>query len=207
MIRIRASGEIVTPKAWRALHPNVAFPAVITQTVADSFGADLVTLGTYPNAGEFQLVEPGDVEQIEGVWTQTWTVSDISVEDARATLRQRVAAERLRREQLGVAYTFSGDVPGVVQTRDDTDTRNIQGVVTTALILQAQGVTDPVLSFRDAQNVEHPLTPSQAIALGMTVSSAVKALYSAKWAHDAAIELLPDTAACAAYDTDAGWPP
>ncbi|WP_420465629.1 DUF4376 domain-containing protein [Panacagrimonas sp.] len=206
MIRIRSSGAVVSPREFRLMHEPIIIPPVVSQADAEMFGADVIAPTPSPDPGLFAVVESGEPEQIEGIWTQTWTITPILVEQARAILHEQVAAERLRLERLGVPYVFPVDVAGTIQTRDDTDTRNIQGVVTTAMILQAQGVTDPVLEFRTADNVNHALTPSQAIAMGMAVSAHVNALYSAKWTHDAAIEQLADTVACAAYDTTTGWP-
>lgn len=206
MFRIRSSGAFVEDDEFIAQHPNVTFGRVFGPDDAEKLGADPVMPSVPPPATEFERVEEGEPEEVAEVWTQTWTVTPIPLEDARAILHRRIAAERTQRERLGVPYVFPPAVAGTIQTRDETDTRNIQGVVTTAMILQTQGITDPVLEFRDADNVNHALTPSQAIAMGMAVSAHVNALYSAKWTHDAAIEQLADTAACAAYDIEAGWP-
>lgn len=126
----------------------------------------------------------------DGVW-----VSDddeavqaiIDAYDPRPEIRLLVDAERKRREALGCVVQFP-DGLGTVQTRDPDDYRNINGMVTAALVLSAQGVTDPVLPFRDAEDSTHMLTPTEMIAVGMAVQQRVGALYGASWAIKQFIE-------------------
>lgn len=128
---------------------------------------------------------------------------------AKAEKRKSVTQERMRRESLGVPYTFT-DGQGVIQTRDAIDYRNISGHTTGALLLQAQGVTEPVIPFRDAEDVTHMLTPAQMIALGAAVLNHGTALYMRMWqikdSIDAVAPGVGDLAALEAIDITAGWP-
>lgn len=121
----------------------------------------------------------------------------------RADLLAQVAAKRIAVQQTGLSYAFPDGQTGAIQTRNEQDTGIINGLVTAALVLQAQGVTEPALSFRDEQNTTHAMTPAQMIAMGMAASQFVSATYAAKWAHDTALAQWDGSAP---YDITTGWP-
>lgn len=116
----------------------------------------------------------------------------------RAELLAKVAAERIRRQALGVAYVFPDGQAGTIQTRHEQDLVNINGLATRALM--APGATFP---FRDEENRTHAMSAEQVAALAVAASDYVGALYAAKWAHDSAIAKWDGTAP---YDTTAFWP-
>lgn len=121
----------------------------------------------------------------------------------RAEQHAAVASLRLAKQQSGTSYLFPDGITGGIQLRDQQDIANVNGRVTAALILQAQGITDPILGFRDEHNVTHQMTPAQIIAMGMAVSQYIDATYAAKWQHDEAIETWDGTAP---YDLERFWP-
>jgi hypothetical protein len=121
----------------------------------------------------------------------------------RAALLARVAEMRGDMQRAGMAYVFPDGQAGTIQLRDQQDIANVTGQTTAALVLQAQGVTEPVLSFRDEQNETHAMTPAQMIGMGMAVSAFITATYAAKWAHDNAIAQWNGAAP---YDIATGWP-
>lgn len=121
----------------------------------------------------------------------------------RKALLKACADKRFAVQQAGKSYLFPDGATGTIQTRNETDLININGQVTAALVLQAQGVAAPALEFRDEQNATHAMTPAQMIAMGMAASQFVSATYSAKWAHDAAIAEWDGESE---YDLAAGWP-
>ena len=127
-----------------------------------------------------------------------------SVEELKTRLKARNLAKRLSMQAAGVAYTFP-DGTGTVQTRNDTDIASINAVATAGIALAGQGVTDPVLKFRDTENVTHPLTPAQAVTFGLAVTDAISALYETKWTVDEQIDALTTVAECEAFDVDAEW--
>jgi hypothetical protein len=122
---------------------------------------------------------------------------------SRADLSATIKVERERRQQAGLSYLFPDGATGTIQTRDEQDLLNINGQVTAALVLSAQGYTAPMLAFRDSENVTHAMTPAQMIAMGMAASQFVSATYAAKWAHDEAIKQWDGIAA---YNVATGWP-
>lgn len=143
-------------------------------------------------------------EEGEQIFVPRFSADAVTVEACRAALRAEISAKRKQLEQLGVTFEFPDGV-GVIQTRDDTDVRNVQGNTTAATVLKLQGVTEAALTFRTEDNVNHALTPSEAIAMGMAVAARVQELYAFKWAHDEAIEMLETVEVCEAYDIEQGW--
>lgn len=116
--------------------------------------------------------------------------------------------QRLFVQSQGVNYTFP-DSTGTIQTRDPNqypDIANINGQATAALILQAQGITTAVMFFRDLQNVTHPLTPTQTIAMAMAVNKWVGDLYTYKWNMVSQIQALTTIETAQAFDVTQGWP-
>lgn len=202
--RIRNTGDVKTEAEFRAAYPNTSIPRPITDQIANGLGADVVVEAERPATTEFATFAAGPVEQIEGVWTQTWVSTPVGIAAARDVLKAQNLAKRLSLQAAGIAYTFP-DGAGTVQTRNDTDVGNINAVATAGVALAGQGVTDPVLKFRDTENVTHPLTPSQAVAFGLAISDAISGLYETKWTIDGQIDALTTVAECEAFDVDAEW--
>ena len=134
----------------------------------------------------------------------TYPAIDIPLSELQASLREQNATKRNALEAAGVAYTFPDD-DGTAQTRDARDMLNIQGIVSKAQLLQAQGNTDPVIAFRDAENVTHMMTATQAIEFGETVADTISGLYQTKWAIELDIDALADREAALAFDVDSAW--
>ncbi len=75
MIRVRETGMVVSAQEFKRAHPNVAFPADITQDIADAFGGDVVVPTAKPTtASFFERVVPVVPVQVNGVWKQAWRV-------------------------------------------------------------------------------------------------------------------------------------
>lgn len=145
-----------------------------------------------------QLTPSGDLVDFEA-----GPISLEALKLQRTMLLAEVAREREARQVKGKKYAFPDGQLGTIQTRDDRDLVNINGRVTAALVLQAQAVADPVLSFRDEENVTHVMTPVQMVAMGMAASAFVSETYTAKWAHDTAIAAWDGAQP---YDISSGWP-
>jgi len=89
---------------------------------------------------------------------------------------------RLRNEAKGLQYSFPpSDTPDIIQLRYEQDFRNINGLVSAAIVLSGQGVTDPVFQFRADSNTSYNMTPAQVIAMGTAVSTRVSNLYEIAW--------------------------
>lgn len=87
---------------------------------------------------------------------------------------------RIQLEKDGCPFVF-GETGDIVQTRDERDFININGVVTNAMLFKSAGVTDAVILFRAQSDTNYQLTPDQAIALGVAVAARSVHLYSIKW--------------------------
>ena len=119
--------------------------------------------------------------------------------DALAAQKEVVNAERERRiaEGATVTVTGAGDIP--VQGRD-VDVRNLQGLGLAALARVSAGDTATITTFRDADNVDHELTPPQVLELVQRAAGVVEAIITASWAIKA-MDPLPGNVA-----DDALWP-
>ena len=162
------------------------------------------------NPARFALVEAAPYYDSDADAVFNATLSARTLEDRRADLRGAVNAERDRRWRgaVDVVFADSGSDPVTVpvDTRDDTDLRNIQAVTTTAQILAANPAA--TIDFRGADDVTYNLTPTQIITLGLTVSAHVNGFYAAAW------DLKDLIAAAASHDdldaidpvADQHWP-
>ncbi|MEQ1938628.1 hypothetical protein ABMA46_10260 [Mesorhizobium sp. CN5-321] len=110
-----------------------------------------------------------------------------------------VNAERERRIAAGatVTVTAAGAIP--VQGRD-VDVRNLQGLGLAALARVSAGDTTTMTTFRDADNVDHDLTPPQVLELVQRAAGVVEAIITASWAIKAMDPLPADVT------DDALWP-
>lgn len=138
-----------------------------------------------------------------------------SAEVVAGELLDRVEFERDKRVAAGVSYTFPDGVSGTIQTRDEKDFRNINGVAARGLALVVRADVETTLIFRDKENVDHALTGDQAVALGEAVHARVEDIYKVAWSHKTAIQAIlgDDTlaeaekrAALSGYDLTIGWP-
>ena len=118
---------------------------------------------------------------------------------ALSSRRAAITAERDRRLHNGVVIpvTGYGDIP--LQGRPN-DQINLIALADTARDLIAAGITDPVIPFRDADNVMHMLTPAQMAELAVKGKQAASLIYAAAWT-------LKDMAAPRVdFDDDQYWP-
>lgn len=100
---------------------------------------------------------------------------------ALAALHAEINDERDRRINAGVTVSVTGygDIP--VQGREE-DRINTLALKDTARDLIAAGITDPIVPFRDADNVLHLLTPAQTAELADKGKTAAAAIYQVAWA-------------------------
>lgn len=105
----------------------------------------------------------------------------INLNAIRAKKKAQIDQWRIAAEQAGMSYEFPGGELDIVQLRDERDRTNITALVTNALILQGQGVTDPVLVFRAQSNTSYQMTPAQIIAMGAAVGVFGSQMYQTGW--------------------------
>lgn len=111
----------------------------------------------------------------------------------------QIDAERDRRIGLGVTVTVNNET-FLVQTRNEADFRNINGIASKGIVLQLQGDATTTVAFRDANNASHTLNGPGLIAMADQVAARVQAIYAAAWALKALDPIPVDFAA------DARWP-
>lgn len=128
-----------------------------------------------------------------------------SLTAAKARVSSEIDAARDQLIGAGLQYSFP-DTTGTIQLRKEADFRNVQGVASTGQALIMAGDTTTTISFRDEENVNHSLTGSQAVQLGLAVSGFVSAHYAAAWAHKDAVAELSTAADVQQYNYSINWP-
>jgi hypothetical protein len=114
--------------------------------------------------------------------------------EARAAKRKAVNAERQRRLIVG------GVINGVHVTGTDEDIRNLTSLTLAARMRLAAGDDETLTTYRDGDNVDHELTPSQLLEIWQVSSAYVSELYAASWALKA-MDPIPED-----YADDHHWP-
>lgn len=111
--RIQETGAVVTEHEFRELHPATSFPSVITEEMANDFGAEVVFEGPQPTATKYQVVYRDGVEQIEGKWYTKHAVADMDDEAKAAVDAATIASNKdTRNTKLSATdWTQLGDVP------------------------------------------------------------------------------------------------
>lgn len=140
-------------------------------------------------------------------WRAEWTVEDRPVEEVRAARMSEIDGLRDQMIARGAPIVI-GEAILTAQTRDERDFRNIQGLVTAAIVAQAAGST-ATMPFRDADDLVWDLVPAEVVLLGTQAMGWVQAHYQAAWAHKEALKALADAddiEGLGTYDVTAGWP-
>lgn len=195
------TSKILTVQEFKNEFPTTGFPAILTHDLITDRGYGVVLASPQPQVTDLQyVVRDGAEIDAKGNVVQKWKVVNRfetpeqeqeyiaqRLVDAKHAKKLVVDTERVRLEQAGASYTFPDEIVGTIQTRNADDIRNIQGVTTAALVLMSQGVTTPVIMFRDHEDVIHALTPEQAIAMGMFTQQFISNTY--QWAWDKKAEI------------------
>lgn len=107
--------------------------------------------------------------------------------------------ERDRRINAGTAVQIAGYGSVPLQGRDK-DQRNLLGLQAAAAMRLAAGDNATLTKFRDADNVDHMLTPSQIVELWSKGAAWISDTYDASW-DIKALDPIP-----ADYADDSRWP-
>jgi len=96
-IRIRSTGQVMYDGEFRALHPNVSMPQLLTAKLLDGYGADVVFEGAQASGGDrYQYSQADGVEQIDGKWYTKYILgpvfADTTVDGTTTTAAQNEAA-------------------------------------------------------------------------------------------------------------------
>ncbi|RJF94794.1 DUF4376 domain-containing protein [Oleomonas cavernae] len=124
----------------------------------------------------------------------------------RLALRAEVDVIRDSHIAAGVPVDLGGGLVFTVDTRNDTDFRNILGLTTFALLAITAQAENVLIPFRAADDLTRLLTPEQVIGLSQAVTMRVAALYAVAWEGKAAIDAADTHTALDLLDLDAGWP-
>lgn len=119
--RIRETGAVVTEHEFRGLHPTTSFPSVITEEMANDFGADVVFEGPQASPTRYQVAYRDGVEEIEGKWYTKYAVADMDDEAKAAVDAATIASNKATRNTKLSAtdWTQLGDVPLTAQCKAD----------------------------------------------------------------------------------------
>ena len=151
--------------------------------------------------GNPRTVIDGDPSEPETMAaTLEYTTQPISLEAAKAKLKERAKQCKFARMDGGVEFDLNGEIK-IAQT--DSESRSL---LMASYFKAVSGGLPNGRKWRFLDNSYPLLTTDQVIALGDTVDAMVKACFDQQELHDNAIELLPDVAACIAYECKAGYP-
>lgn len=192
--------EIVMPLTRWARRPD---PAVEGDVGEIAPGVTVVILvDRLPAALAPHDVTGADVEPLPA----GGLVEPPSIEGRRRILRAQVDALRAGAEAQGCLVDLGGGTAFLVDTRNETDFRNIAGLTSFAQVAIAADLPAVLIPFRGADDITRPLTPAQMIALSQAVILRIAGLYDAAWAHKAAIEAAETHTALDLLDFTTGWP-
>lgn len=83
----------ISENVFRSRHPDVSFPAELTDEVLADFGHAVLNYPAAPTATKGKKIVDGGVEQIDGKWFVKYVEADLSPEEAQAYANS-VRAER-----------------------------------------------------------------------------------------------------------------
>ena len=119
------------------------------------------------------------------------TVEPLLAAKQVAVKHAQISAERTRRIALGTMATVTGIGSFLVDTRDEVDFRNINGLTAKGIVLSMSGDTTTTVTFRDANNVDRVMNGAQLIEFGASIGNVVDVLYKKSWALKA-MDPIPD---------------
>lgn len=204
-VRIRATGEVVTEQAFRAMHPRTSFPRVLTTEIFHDFGADPVLEAPAPVVTQYQTaVRAGVVQDALGNWVQAWSVRDWSTEEINAFKAQakasKIAAIYAHRDKLVDEGGYKISVPGKGDRWFASDPRS----KVRQMGLQMMGASiPPGVVWRTLDGDKVTITAQIASLIFTAAAQQDMAIDAAAETHKAAVEASADPAS---YDFSAGWP-
>ncbi|PIE10056.1 MAG: hypothetical protein CSA72_10610 [Rhodobacterales bacterium] len=110
-----------------------------------------------------------------------------------------VNEERARRLAQGKSFTVSWQDDPIPMTGRPFDQRTILGLLQRATAYHVQGIDAALITYRDAANVIHHLTPAQFIELAQLGMNWVEAVMDVSWT-------MKDRGIPFDYDADPRWP-
>ncbi|BAQ02685.1 hypothetical protein AVU38_gp157 [Ralstonia phage RSL2] len=187
LVKIGAAGQPNTYPVYmgqvRLDNPNISFPDETDESYLNGLGYFVVQDVAAPTA---DVVSEGDPVFANGVWSQNWNARAYTADELANALSVRktgmleeIATKVTAAIEKGFSFAFT-DVAGHVQLRDG-DRANIASARIRAEALIAKGTTDPVMPFRDWENVTHMCTPTQIVSLSDAAYDAYLGFLGAGW--------------------------
>lgn len=122
----------------------------------------------------------------------------------RTIVREAITFKREEKEREGIPYQFP-DKPGTIQTGSDIDFRNLNSLMSIAILQNSMGETRPIFSFRDQENQDHNLTPLQMIQMCVYATQYISGLYQKSWAKKTEISNINTVKGLIDYNINTGW--
>lgn len=155
----------------------------------------------FPNVGCFCMGDPTVYSNV--IWQNGDPMpSKITLDGMALPFYQDLVCNNIdvkRNQVLTGGYTDAGSI---LWDTGQEDIQNLAGVCT----LIACGAITSSVTWRDANNVNHTLTPTELITLAGGMAVFTQTVYGVGWYHKANVNALTDVASVLAYDFSAGWP-
>ena len=147
-LRTQSNGAALTEREFRAVLRNVSLPKVLTQSDVEPLGYDIIQPTTPPAVTEYQLAVEGEPEEVDGVWTQTWVISDrfSTQEELDAYEAEKVAESLLFADYVGFwkALIRSATYAGIKEAAKTDLATNVTATELISLLGDAKaGNVDP----------------------------------------------------------------
>lgn len=107
---------------------------------------------------------------------EIWTV--ISSKNAITARKADINSARAEKLTAGITYTFPDGKTGTIQTRNESDNKNLLGLYTRASNALN---TARIFVLRDAENSNHTMTPEEVIKMGNYIFDIQEAINIEVW--------------------------
>jgi hypothetical protein len=124
-------------------------------------------------------------------------VEPVKLQEAKESKRAEI--NELRNFKISSGYTDSNNI---TWGNSASDIQNLNAVCT----LIALGVVTGSQTWRDSNNINHDLTPTELVTLAASIAVFVKMCYLTSWAHKENIDALTTVSAVLAYNYTINWP-
>lgn len=186
--------------------------------IRDDVATDVTTIdpaGRYHPSLVWVVVPDGTkrgARRVNGVWSDPPSVAPPA--DNAPSLERRKAGMAIAideiwsvKNQSGFSYDFGGEYGVLVLQTRETDLPFWLALAQVASIQISMGQGGAsVGAIRSAENVNVPVTASQALTAMLSMQQHLGAILAASWALKDAVAAAADHAALDAIDIDSGWP-
>lgn len=87
LLRLRYDSRLLEEAEFRQLFTDKPVPEVITKEVANSYGADIVTVNPEPTPVPFCRITSEVIMDEMGCWRKVWSVTEVADPEERATFQ------------------------------------------------------------------------------------------------------------------------